>query len=78
VSDNASIVSRVVDANKGTNEIFNTTGTPHTLILTAAALRATDIVRAVKKFQTKDSVVAKLFSKHIKLKEAIDMCNNTK
>jgi protein CMS1 len=76
--DNASIVSQVVGANQGTNESFNTTGTPHTLIITAAALRATDLARAVKKFQKKDFVVAKLFSKHIKLKEAIDMCNNTK
>jgi protein CMS1 len=78
VSNKASIVSQSVNGNKGPNEALNTVGTPHTLIITAAALRATDLARAVKKFQTKDFVVAKLFSKHIKLKEAIDMCNNTR
>jgi U3-containing 90S pre-ribosomal complex subunit len=30
--------------------------------------------RALRKFQTKDSVVAKLFAKHIKLQESIDLC----
>ncbi|KAA8899775.1 U3-containing 90S pre-ribosomal complex subunit-domain containing protein [Sphaerosporella brunnea] len=64
--------------NKETNEALNTTGAPHTIIVTAAALRATDLARAVKRFQTKDSMVAKFFSKHIKLSEAIGLCNNIK
>ncbi|KAK5679312.1 Protein cms1 [Elasticomyces elasticus] len=47
-------------------------GSPHTLIIAGAGLRAADLSRAVRKFQTKDSAVAKLFAKHIKLKEAIE------
>lgn len=37
-------------------------GAPHTLIVAGAGLRAADIVRAVRKFQTKDSSIAKLVS----------------
>ncbi|RPA91028.1 hypothetical protein L873DRAFT_1715673 [Choiromyces venosus 120613-1] len=55
-----------------------TPGTPHTLILTSAALRATDLVRAVRKYQTKESLVAKLFAKHIKLKESITTCQTSR
>ncbi|APA07275.1 hypothetical protein SS1G_13179 [Sclerotinia sclerotiorum 1980 UF-70] len=46
-------------------------GSPHTIIVTAAGLRAADVARAVRKFQTKDVKVAKLFAKHIKLKDSI-------
>ncbi|KAJ5999090.1 Protein CMS1 [Penicillium sp. IBT 35674x] len=45
-------------------------GTPHTLVITGAGLRAADIVRALRSFQTKESIVGKLFAKHIKLDEA--------
>ncbi|KAJ5710822.1 Protein CMS1 [Penicillium malachiteum] len=45
-------------------------GTPHTLIITAAGLRAADIVRSLRPFQNKESIVGKLFAKHIKLDEA--------
>ncbi|PKX91649.1 uncharacterized protein P174DRAFT_443630 [Aspergillus novofumigatus IBT 16806] len=45
-------------------------GTPHTLVVCPAALRAADVVRALRTFQTKDSTVGKLFAKHIKLEEA--------
>lgn len=54
------------------------TGTPHTLILTAAALRAADLTRAVRKFQSKENVVAKLFAKHIKIKESVEFCQQTR
>ncbi|KAF8538896.1 U3-containing 90S pre-ribosomal complex subunit-domain containing protein, partial [Trichophaea hybrida] len=63
---------------KELNKTSETPGTPHTFIVTAAALRATDLARVVKKFQTKECMVAKLFAKHIKLKESIDLCNSTK
>ncbi|KAL7268638.1 Protein cms1 [Rhizina undulata] len=53
-------------------------GTPHTLIVSAAALRATHLARAVKKFQSKDAMVAKLFAKHIKLSESIEFCRSTR
>ncbi|KAJ5632918.1 Protein CMS1 [Penicillium lividum] len=45
-------------------------GTPHTLVITGAGLRAADIVRALRSFQTRESIVGKLFAKHIKLDEA--------
>ncbi|KAJ5884988.1 Protein CMS1 [Penicillium taxi] len=45
-------------------------GTPHTLVISAAALRAADVVRALRPFHTKTSIVGKLFAKHIKLAEA--------
>ncbi|PLB52363.1 hypothetical protein P170DRAFT_402452 [Aspergillus steynii IBT 23096] len=45
-------------------------GTPHTLVVSSAALRAADVVRALRTFQTKESPIGKLFAKHIKLGEA--------
>lgn len=53
-------------------------GTPHTLIITAAALRAADLTRAVRKFQSGENAVAKLFAKHIKMKESIEYCQKTR
>lgn len=35
-------------------------------------MRSADLARILKKYQTKDSTVAKLFAKHIKLKEAVE------
>ncbi|PPJ55959.1 hypothetical protein CBER1_03593 [Cercospora berteroae] len=46
-------------------------GSPHTLVVTGAGLRAADLTRALRKFQTKDAKVAKLFAKHIKIEEAV-------
>ncbi|PYH98740.1 hypothetical protein BO71DRAFT_437843 [Aspergillus ellipticus CBS 707.79] len=45
-------------------------GTPHTLVISVSGLRAADTVRALRSFQTKESIVGKLFAKHIKLEEA--------
>ncbi|PYH44955.1 uncharacterized protein BP01DRAFT_341760 [Aspergillus saccharolyticus JOP 1030-1] len=45
-------------------------GTPHTLVIAGAGLRAADVVRALRSFQNKESIVGKLFAKHIKLEEA--------
>lgn len=47
-------------------------GHPHTLVVAAAGLRAAELTRALRKFQTRDALVAKLFAKHIKLKEAVE------
>ncbi|KAM0381733.1 hypothetical protein ACHAPY_004894 [Fusarium culmorum] len=62
-------------------------GSPHTLIVTGAGLRAADIVRYVdahalevkpltfdrsmRKFQNKDNAIAKLFAKHFKIEEQV-------
>ena len=48
-------------------------GSPHTLVVAGAGIRAADITRLLRKFQSKDALVAKLFAKHIKLKEATEM-----
>lgn len=53
-------------------------GTPHTLVVAGAGLRAADLTRALRKFQTKESMVAKLFAKHIKMKEAIETVKKTR
>ncbi|KAL3436788.1 U3-containing 90S pre-ribosomal complex subunit-domain containing protein [Aspergillus tetrazonus] len=45
-------------------------GTPHTIVVSPAGLRAADVVRALRMFQTKESPIGKLFAKHIKLEEA--------
>ncbi|KAJ5692176.1 Protein CMS1, partial [Penicillium macrosclerotiorum] len=47
-----------------------TKGSPHTLVVSSAGLRAADVVRALRTFQNKESIVGKLFAKHIKLEEA--------
>ncbi|KAI0019094.1 U3-containing 90S pre-ribosomal complex subunit-domain containing protein [Xylariomycetidae sp. FL0641] len=45
-------------------------GSPHTLVVAGAGLRAADLVRALRKYQKKGNTVAKLFAKHIKLEES--------
>ncbi|KAG9686859.1 hypothetical protein KCU69_g10737, partial [Aureobasidium melanogenum] len=52
--------------------------TPHTIVIAASGIRAADLTRALRKFQTKDSLIAKLFAKHIKLQEAIKMVKESK
>ncbi|KAG6038536.1 csm1-like protein [Claviceps citrina] len=51
-------------------------GSPHTLIVAGAGLRAADIVRAVRKFSGKDNAVAKLFAKHMKVDEQVTFLKN--
>ena len=36
------------------------------------------MIRSLRKFQTKESFVAKLFAKHIKLKEAVETLSTTR
>lgn len=50
----------------------NVKGSPHTLVIAGAGLRAADLTRVLRVYQTKDCMVAKLFAKHIKLKEALE------
>ncbi|KAE8151929.1 U3-containing 90S pre-ribosomal complex subunit-domain containing protein [Aspergillus avenaceus] len=45
-------------------------GTPHTIVVSPSGLRAADVCRALRTFQTKESPIGKLFAKHIKLEEA--------
>lgn len=53
-------------------------GAPHTIVVAGAGLRAADLTRALRGFQTKQCMVAKLFAKHIKLKEAAEMTKKTR
>jgi protein CMS1 len=53
-------------------------GSPHSLVVCGAGLRAADVTRVVRKFQTKEAKVAKLFAKHIKLKEAREELKRTR
>jgi protein CMS1 len=53
-------------------------GHPHTLVIAGSALRAADLVRDLRKFQTKEALIAKLFAKHIKLKEAVETVKNAR
>ncbi|KAK4130133.1 hypothetical protein BT67DRAFT_465209 [Trichocladium antarcticum] len=46
-------------------------GSPHTIIVAGGGLRAANLVRAVRKFQQKNSSVAKLFAKHFKVEEQV-------
>jgi len=53
-------------------------GAPHTIIVAGAGLRAADLARIIRKFQTKEATVAKLFAKHIKLKDAVKFLQGTR
>ncbi|KAK2743402.1 hypothetical protein FQN57_004867 [Myotisia sp. PD_48] len=53
-------------------------GDPHTLVITLAGLRAAEITRALRQFQNQECAVAKLFAKHIKLKEAQESVEKTR
>ncbi|KAF4449547.1 Protein cms1 [Fusarium austroafricanum] len=53
-------------------------GAPHTLIVAGAGLRAADVVRSMRKFQSKDNSIAKLFAKHMKVEEQVKFLQNHK
>lgn len=53
-------------------------GTPHTIVITGAGQRAADLARVLKKMQSKDAQVAKLFAKHIKVAEAVTFLKNNR
>ncbi|KAF9872256.1 hypothetical protein CkaCkLH20_10348 [Colletotrichum karsti] len=53
-------------------------GTPHTIVVTAAGLRAADLVRALRGFQNKKNTVSKLFAKHMKVEEQVKFLQTTR
>ncbi|KAK7628397.1 U3-containing 90S pre-ribosomal complex subunit-domain containing protein [Phyllosticta citricarpa] len=53
-------------------------GAPHTIVVAASGIRAADLTRGLRKFEQKGTKVAKLFAKHIKLKEAMESCKRLK
>lgn len=56
---------------KELGEAPETKGSPHTIVVAGAGLRAAELVRALRRFQKKGNPVAKLFAKHIKMEEAV-------
>ena len=56
----------------------NIEGSPHTLVIAGAGLRAADLTRVLRVYQTKECMVAKLFAKHIKLTEAIETVSKSR
>lgn len=46
--------------------------------MAGSGLRAADLTRACRKYQSKEAMVAKLFAKHIKLKDAIEATKKTR
>lgn len=65
-------------AKRKLSHAFVEKGAPHTLVIAGSGLRAADLTRALRGFQTSESFVAKLFAKHIKLKEAIESTKVTR
>ncbi|KAL5606703.1 hypothetical protein BROUX41_003099 [Berkeleyomyces rouxiae] len=47
-------------------------GTPHTIVVSGAGLRSADIIRSLRKFQSKSCTIAKLFAKHMKVAEQVE------
>jgi protein CMS1 len=71
----ASFVKHVGDKGEKLEDAVKENGCPHTIVIAAAGLRAADLTRALRSFQSKTGgKVAKLFAKHIKLKEASEEC----
>ncbi|TKA71122.1 hypothetical protein B0A49_03121 [Cryomyces minteri] len=59
------------------NKAAEEKGSPHTIVVAGAGLRAADVTRALRKFQTKDAMVAKLISIGIDTPQRlIDLLNN--
>ncbi|KAM5371616.1 hypothetical protein ACJZ2D_007896 [Fusarium nematophilum] len=53
-------LEKVSENPEGLKKASKKKGAPHTLIVAGAGLRAADIVRAMRKFQSKDNTIAKL------------------
>ncbi|KAK0656455.1 U3-containing 90S pre-ribosomal complex subunit-domain containing protein [Cercophora newfieldiana] len=53
-------------------------GSPHTLIVAGAGLRAANLVRSVRKFQKKGISVGKLFAKHFKVEEQVSFLQKSR
>lgn len=51
---------------------------PHTLVITASGIRAADLARELRTFQTDDVKIAKLFAKHMKMSESVEFVGKTK
>lgn len=51
-------------------------GSPHTLVVAGAGLRAANIVRALRTFSSPENAVSKLFAKHIKVDEQVAFLSN--
>lgn len=46
-------------------------GSPILLVVSYSAIRATDFVRSLRSFQTKENLICKVFAKHMKMKDQL-------
>ena len=51
---------------------------PHTLLVTFSAIRACDLIRAVRDFGSEENKISKLFAKHMKLPQMVDYAKKTR
>jgi protein CMS1 len=74
-----SYVCKFADKEEKLEDAVEESGCPHTMVVAASGIRAADLTRALRSFQSKTGgKVAKLFAKHIKLKDAIEECKKTR
>lgn len=79
VDNLADFVRHYAEKDEKLDDAAKENGCPHTIVIAAAGIRAADLTRALRCFQSKTGgKVAKLFAKHIKLKEAIEECKKTR
>lgn len=64
-------LEKFADDPKKLGEAPKANGSPHTLIVASAGMRAANLVRSVRKFQKKGNTVGKLFAKHFKVEEQV-------
>ena len=62
---------------KATRKIAEHNSQPHTLVVCSSGIRAADVARALRPFRTQQNAIAKLFAKHLKLKDTISYVKKT-
>lgn len=66
------------DGREGLKSCAEETGSPHTILLTSSAIRAQALLQQVRAYGSEDNKIAKLFAKHLKLKDHIQYVQKTK
>lgn len=79
IAENLSqFLEKFVDGGKATLTTSAAEGRPNTLVISPSGIRVADVVRELKDFNTPSTKVAKLVTKHQKLKDNIDYLSKTK
>jgi len=74
----ASFLEKFAEEGKDGLSKCDQVATPHTLIIAPSGIRTADLVRVLRVYNTDESKVAKLFAKHMKLKDNIEYIQKTK